>query len=450
MEVPLLSQDEFFRHLNLRSVHATSAKYHYRQALKERLRASSQVKSLTVNKSSSQQENNQPTKSPTVSPVKWLTPKTRKKMFGRPKIRTEKRILDFDNNIKVVKGNDNQKLLQSLLSNCHVLRHPGIRAEVQSNVYCGRTKGSQSSFNVKDEFWEPPSSNILERKCYWNKKQDGNSPSSSTASSNPTKTVSKASSKVSLRSKKVVELTPIMKTVKKAHVIHYRVQPIIKLEDKELRTRNEQKMAAALALYHFYKPRSKDGKIISFKEFTKVFISQSNGHFPINLTVPIKKLSNYQLKKCHPQDQPSNHMTSKTQHNYVVTQVIKPIETIKTSYGRVSKPVLAPIKTENVQCDQCEETFNSLANLKVHMKKVHDAANGITENSCTKPNYIIPMEVMNAKRYKCDICYRRFDKRSRMIRHIKNVHSTDIHRVDLSTFVMPKKFQQAWTLFELS
>merc|ERR1712029_755327 len=72
MEVPLLSQDDFFRHLNLRSVHATSVKYHYRQALKERLRASSQVKSLTVNKSSSQQENNHPTKSPTVSPVKWL------------------------------------------------------------------------------------------------------------------------------------------------------------------------------------------------------------------------------------------------------------------------------------------------------------------------------------------------------------------------------------------
>ena len=38
--LPLLSQDEFFRHLNLQSVHASSAKYHYRQALKERLRAS--------------------------------------------------------------------------------------------------------------------------------------------------------------------------------------------------------------------------------------------------------------------------------------------------------------------------------------------------------------------------------------------------------------------------
>ena len=43
--LPLLSQDEFFRHLNLQSVHASSAKYHYRQALKERLRASK----VTVN-----------------------------------------------------------------------------------------------------------------------------------------------------------------------------------------------------------------------------------------------------------------------------------------------------------------------------------------------------------------------------------------------------------------
>jgi hypothetical protein len=41
MEVPLLLQDEFFRHLNLRSVNASAAKFHYRHALKQRLRASS-------------------------------------------------------------------------------------------------------------------------------------------------------------------------------------------------------------------------------------------------------------------------------------------------------------------------------------------------------------------------------------------------------------------------
>ena len=54
-------------------------------------------------------------------------------------------------------------------------------------------------------------------------------------------------------------------------------------------------------------------------------------------------------------------------------------------------------------------------------------------------------------KFKCDICNRKFEKRTRMIRHIKNMHSSDIHRVDLSKFVLPKKFQQrhTWSLIEL-
>ena len=155
MEVPLLSQDEFFRHLNLRSVHASSAKYHYRQALKERLRASSQTQSLTPPKAPKIEPIE--TKSPILSPVKWLTPKTRKKLFGRPKIRSEKRILDFDNNLIKSKG-----LLKSLLTNCHVLRHPGVRKEVESKIQCGTTRNCQ----LRDEFWEPPNSCIQIRKNY--------------------------------------------------------------------------------------------------------------------------------------------------------------------------------------------------------------------------------------------------------------------------------------------
>ena len=157
MEVPLLSQDEFFRHLNLRSVHATSAKYHYRQALKERLRASSQTQSLTPPKVAKIEAFE--TKSPILSPVKWLTPKTRKKLFGRPKIRSERRILDFDNNL-IASGSEG--LLKSLLSNCHVLRHPGVRKEVEAKIQCGTT----STFQLEDEFWEPPSSCIQIRKSY--------------------------------------------------------------------------------------------------------------------------------------------------------------------------------------------------------------------------------------------------------------------------------------------
>ena len=160
MEVPLLSQDDFFRHLNLRSVHATSAKYHYRQALKERLRASSQTQSLSPPPSSKAVPLE--TKSPILSPVKWLTPKTRKKLFGRPKIRSEgRRILDFDNNLIKTSGSE-EGLLKSLLSNCHVLRHPGVRQEVEAKIQCGTSK----HFQLEDEFWEPPNSCIQIRKTY--------------------------------------------------------------------------------------------------------------------------------------------------------------------------------------------------------------------------------------------------------------------------------------------
>ena len=128
------------------------------------------------------------------------------------------------------------------------------------------------------------------------------------------------------------------------------------------------------------------------------------------------------------------------------------ITTVKTSYGRVSKPVLAPIKTENVPCTKCEDTFNNATNLKNHIKKVHCSAEDMDEqHEMVLKTCIIPsMQV--TKQYKCDICYRRFDKRSRMIRHIKNVHSTEIHRVDLNKFVMkPKKYQRAsWTLLGVS
>ena len=160
MEVPLLSQDDFFRHLNLRSVHATSAKYHYRQALKERLRASSQSASLSPPPSKKAKLE---TKSPILSPVKWLTPKTRKKLFGRPKIRSEgRRILDFDNNLIPSGKVEESGLLKSLLSNCHVLRHPGVRQEVEAKIQCGTSK----HFQLEDEFWEPPNSCIQIRKTY--------------------------------------------------------------------------------------------------------------------------------------------------------------------------------------------------------------------------------------------------------------------------------------------
>lgn len=155
-------------------------------------------------------------------------------MFGRPKIRKEKRILDFDNNL-IENGTNNHKLLESLLKNCHVLRHPGIRREVESKIQF-KFGGHSGKFDIKDEFWTPPSSCIQVRKTYLLKSE--------------------------LKDKKETQ-----------YVIHLRPQPA--KQDENQRTKKEQKISAALALYHFYKPKSRDGNILSFKEFTKVFVKKS-------------------------------------------------------------------------------------------------------------------------------------------------------------------------------
>ena len=90
------------------------------------------------------------------------------------------------------------------------------------------------------------------------------------------------------------------------------------------------------------------------------------------LTVPIKKLTNTQLKAkkiLHPDLKQLN----KPEITIITTSVVnsKPIETVKTAYGRQVKPVLLPIKTENVRCEHCQALLSSIANLKNHMKKEH-------------------------------------------------------------------------------
>ena len=109
-----MSQDEFFRHLNLQSVHHNQAKYHYRQALKERLRASSKSR-LKAEKSSEVIK-----KSPQLSPCKWLTDSECQKLFGKPQIRLE--------------NSKSEPTLQPLVQNCHVLSHPGIKKEFEMRI----------------------------------------------------------------------------------------------------------------------------------------------------------------------------------------------------------------------------------------------------------------------------------------------------------------------------
>ena len=109
------------------------------------------------------------------------------------------------------------------------------------------------------------------------------------------------------------------------------------------------------------------------------------------LSVPIKKLTNTQLKAkkiLHP-DLKLLKPEIRTLGGRVTPEVeiseSKPQETVKTSYGRQSKPVLVPIKTENVRCEHCQDLFRSLYKLKRHMEKVHSDQ---LEKPCQK---VLPM-----------------------------------------------------------
>jgi hypothetical protein len=186
----------------------------------------------------------------------------------------------------------------------------------------------------------------------------------------------------------------------------------------------------------------------------------------------MKKLTNVQIraKKCQiipthavhvKNDQPKNPQQQVLTTTTIITTttITTVVENTKTAFGREVKPVLVPIKTENVPCNQCDSTFSSLISLKNHIKRIHrdgdKMCQKVAENATMCYTHMhhhdfvpSPIEV---KKYlfKCDICHRKFDKRSRMIRHITSVHSSDIHKVDLSRFVYPPKKVHPWNLIEL-
>ena len=155
VDPPLLSQDEFFRHLNLQSVHLFSekgggggngGKYMYRRALKERLRANTKTN----------YNQNRPYKtykskgrslihSPQVSPCKGLSDSQRRKIFGRPRVRVELKFEENENDSEEVKAciRKYNGLIKPLLGNCHVLRHPGIKRELEA-----RTEAKQVNLSL--------------------------------------------------------------------------------------------------------------------------------------------------------------------------------------------------------------------------------------------------------------------------------------------------------------
>lgn len=165
---------------------------------------------------------------------------------------------------------------ESLLSNCHVLRHPGIRKEVEASVNCG----SSRNFDVKDEFWNPPSTSIIIRKCYWQKpepaSENNNSTSLQLVIGEYSESLSPKNNNVKNINLKKSQQPNNPKSSQLLHETHVRIQPGI--QNPKERTKKERRVSAALALYHLYKPKARNGSILSLRDFTQVFFR--NGQKP--------------------------------------------------------------------------------------------------------------------------------------------------------------------------
>ena len=90
--------------------------------------------------------------SPPLSPYKWLSPHTCRRLFGRPRIKVERPTLNYKFESFNTKSNFNDEempklldkdvgsknknfsILQPLMKNYHVLRHPAIQKEVEERA----------------------------------------------------------------------------------------------------------------------------------------------------------------------------------------------------------------------------------------------------------------------------------------------------------------------------
>ena len=268
MDVPLLSQDEFFRHLNLQSVHA-AAKFHYRHALKERLRASS----IALRKERAERLANEKSASiifETASPCKLMSPKSSNRLFGRPVIRKEVRVLGFDeyqptstttvsllstngealtpNKFEFFNGVSPSKkpsILTPLFVDSRVFRHPGIKRELEERT---KLNGFPPSCHFPLEDYPPQKRARIEvRHCYYPK---------------PTSVLEET--------KSLIQRGPDKQKKDKIYRVSFRLQSTSSSEAVEW----ERKMAAALTL--FGHPRKSD--VLSTFPFLLLNGSQRGTH----------------------------------------------------------------------------------------------------------------------------------------------------------------------------
>jgi hypothetical protein len=417
MEVPMLSQDEFFRHLNLQSVHA-AAKFHYRHALKERLRASS----IALRKDRTDKlSNNEKLTSvlETASPCRLLSPTSSNRLFGRPVIRREARALNFDdypitNDAKPkffsgISPIRKPSILTPLIADSRVFRHPGIKRELEERTKINGFLHPPSNLFPVEDFPPKKRAKIELRRCYYAKPR-------------------------ATKSAK----TEVVPKKKKDYRVSFRLQSTSSSEAVEW----ERKMAAALTLFGHprksdvfstfpclllngshrgpnsvssssgkrspsFPPSSRSDALTSHKKESAIngnnnnndkcrdlrlcLSKLTNGSVPVNLspTVKLEKLSLISSKTTITADATTNN--SSLSKNFLESDIprgSRPLLHRRAKDEPLVKPPPPPppphpvpdkrkveetpkVAENNFECPICQKSFSSGKNLLLHGEQVH-------------------------------------------------------------------------------
>lgn len=431
---PLLSQDEFFRHLNLQSVHfdsgqgGTGGRYMYRQALKERLRASSYAKTnyyktKANTKTASAAAAATKTYSPQVSPCKWMTDSQRKKMFGRPKVRTEL----FKDDDKETK----KSLVGPLMDNCHVLRHPGIKKELESSL-TDKTESVMQKFEYLPQGYRGTTPSLplpteslqvrlvhgspLPLHCICERPQPGREARDAhLAQEAVRKTATRAlfghgESNVRLASLGPSSVTKVKRKPKTHHttstitssvtrVTKVKVIPNTRSTSINSLAKKKQPQLTAVKLLEVRSPLRNN----NCQEHAKKLLRENNchniKHHQVTASTAAAVTAMLQCKQC----------------------------------GRKYKTSPCPLKSwkEAVQSSSLCETCRAVNQLR------QESTNKELLSLLSTPSPAHPHQQQQQppdQNKTCDICHKTFGKRSHMIRHMTNVHPLNIHGVDLAKF----------------
>lgn len=114
-------------------------------------------------------------------------------------------------------------------------------------------------------------------------------------------------------------------------------------------------------------------------------------------------------------------------------------------YHKEEADVIAPLKGKSLKCDHCSEQFNLRAQLKLHLRTVHNAKlvrnpfecieckrtykrlgdlrKHVKKSHRARVDEIAPLKVIN-RQFKCDHCSKQFTRQNRLKLHLKSVHET--------------------------